>query len=226
MASRVVIDPDGDLLLQFHQEPLQENTSNENTKKRKKSKTLELVVSSKVLSLASPMFKAMLDGRFKEGIELAENKPSSQPYTLTLSDDGEAATILASILHFNLPGLPEKPSPACLEKLAFLCDKYQCVNAMKYCGRLWLRDWLPEYGCEDHGCEGYVHDLCRLLVFAYVADLPNEFVDIAWKLLLCHKGPFLSPYTQAIILMDHPLLPHDLARKSNLIFFAFGYVTN
>jgi hypothetical protein len=209
MSSRVVIDPDGDMLLRFHQEPPGEKTSNEKIEE-KKLETLELMVSSKVLSLVSPMFKAMLNGRFKESIELAENKASSQPYTLTLPDDREAATILVRILHFNLAGIPEKPSPACMEQLAFLCDKYQCVNAMKYCGGLWLRDWLLLYDGE----EPTIDDLCRLLVFAYVTDLPKEFVDITWKIFLYHKGPFLSPHTQVAILVDHPLLHKDLARKT------------
>ncbi len=213
MSSRVVIDPEGDILLQFHQEQFGEDASDGKTEE-KKLNTLELPVSSKVLSLASPVFKAMLDGRFKEGIELAKNKASSQPYTLTLPDDGEAATILARVLHFDLTGVPEKPSPASIEKLAFLCDKYQCVNAMKYCSSFWLRNWLLAYDDE----EPTIDDLCRFLVFAYVADLPKEFADIAWKLFLYHKGPFLSMYTQVTVLVDHPLLQKDLARKSNLVF--------
>jgi len=93
---------------------------------------------------------------------------------------------------------------------------------MKYSGGLWLRDWLLVY----NGMDPTIDDLCRLLVFAYVVDLPKEFVDIAWKLFLHHKGPFLSPYTQAVILVDHPLLHKDLARKAINLFSASEYVTN
>lgn len=221
MSSRIVIDADGDMLLQFYQEPSTKDTSNEN--EEKKSETLELMVSSKVFSVASPVFKAMLNGSYKEGIDLAENKSSSQLYRLTLPDDDiDATTILARILHFNLTDISKKPSPSCLEKLAVLCDKYQCANAVKFCGGLWIRDWLLTYDWINPT----IDDLCRILVFAYIADLPKEFVDIACKLFLCHKGPFLSPHTQVVILMDHPIVHKGLTRKVNLRIFTFEYLNN
>jgi hypothetical protein len=210
MSSTVVIDPDGDILLHLLQEQLTDDASDGKTV-GKKPESRELIVSSKVLSLASPVFKAMLSSRFKEGIELAEEKASSKPYTLNLPDDNaEATTILCRILHFNMNDVPEKPTPVCLEDLAFLCDKYRCINAMKYCGSIWLRDWLVVYDSKDPS----IDDLCRLLIFAYVINLPHEFLGVSWKLFLHHKGPFIGPYTQATILLDHPLLRQDVARTA------------
>lgn len=212
MSSTVVIDPDGDVQLQLHQERLSEDAPDEKTVD-KKPETRELTVSSKVLSLVSPVFKAMLSGKFKEGIELAEKKASSNSHTLNLpDDDAEATIILCRILHFNINDIPEKPTPVCLEKLAFLCDKYQCISAMKYCGGLWLRDWLLVYDSEVPS----IDDLCRLLIFAYVIDLPHEFLGVSWKLFLYHKGPFLGPYTQVVILLGHPLLRQDVARTATV----------
>jgi hypothetical protein len=210
MSSRVVIDPDGDILLQLHQEQPSEDTPQGETVD-KKLEVQELTVSSKVLSLASPVFKVMISGRFKESIELAEKKASSKSYALPLPEnDAEATIILCRILHFSVNDVPKKPTTVCLEKLAFLCDKYQCLGAMKYCGSLWLRDWLLVYDNEDPS----IDDLCRLLIFAYVIDLPYEFLGISWKLFLYHTGPFLAPSTQAVILLDHPLLRQDVARTA------------
>jgi hypothetical protein len=207
MSSRVIIDPDGDILLQLHQEQPCEDNLDEKMRDIK-LEAQELTVSSKVLSLASPVFKAMISGKFKESIELAEAKASSKPYALPLPEtDAEAIIILCRILHYSLYNIPEKLTTVCLEKLAFLCDKYQCTSAMKYCGGLWLRDWLLVYEKEDPS----IDDLCRLLIFAYVIDLPYEFLGIAWKLFLHHKGPFLGQYSQAVILVDHPLLLQDVA---------------
>jgi len=212
MSSRVIIDPDWDILLQLQHDPPSDDAPKENTMD-KKIEVKELAVSSKVLSLCSPVFKAMINGSFKEGIELAEKRASPEPYILSLpEDDVEATAIFCRILHFKFNEIPEKPTTICLEKLAFLCDKYQCISTMSYCGGLWLRDWLLVYDNEDPS----IDDLCRLLVFAYIINRPYEFLSISWKLVLYHKGQFLGPYTQAVILVDHPLLRQDLARTGTL----------
>jgi len=214
MSSTIAIDPDGDISLQLLQQQLCDETDTPDQKTvDEKPEMREFTVSSKVLSLASPVFKAMLSGRFKEGIDLARGIASTKSYALNLpDDDAEATIILCRILHFNINDVPEKPTPVCLEKLAFLCDKYQCISAMKYCGSVWLRDWLlasdSEVLCID--------DLCRLLIFAYVIDLPHEFLGVSWRLFLYHKGPFIGPYTQVVILLDHPLLHHDVAGTATL----------
>jgi hypothetical protein len=210
MSSRVVIDPDGDIVLQLHQEQPSEGAADDKTV-GKKPETRELIVSSKVLSLASPVFRVMIGGKFKESVELAEKKASSETCDLPLpEDDAEATIIFCRILHFNVNGVPEKPTTVLLEKLAYLCDKYQCISAMKYCGGLWLRNWLLVCDNEDPS----IDDLCRLLIFAYVIDLPYEYLGISWKLFLTHKGPFLGPFTQAVMLVDHPLLHQNVCRTA------------
>ncbi|KAK5734408.1 hypothetical protein LTR17_008906 [Elasticomyces elasticus] len=55
-----------------------------------------LRVSSAALSLGSPVFKAMLSVRFREGHELALNSRIDVPLP---EDDGEAMTILCNVLH-------------------------------------------------------------------------------------------------------------------------------
>ncbi|KFY21379.1 hypothetical protein V493_07453 [Pseudogymnoascus sp. VKM F-4281 (FW-2241)] len=215
MSPRVEIDPDGDVLLCLFQTQSLEGTTDENTGGKKK-RIRELVVSSKVLSLASPVFKAMFCGNFKESIELAVKKTSLEPtslepYGISLpEDDADATTILCRVLHYKIDEIPEKPTTICLEKLAFLSDKYQCVNALMYSGSLWLRNWLRVHETKKMSMD----DLCRLLIFAYVIDLPYEFVCISWEIFLAHKGSLLGPSTQVVVLLDHPLLHEDIARKT------------
>lgn len=210
MLSRVEIDPDGDIVLRLPQDQSPEGATDENTADKIKE-IRELAVSSKVLCLASPVFKAMISGKFKESIELAAKRTSLQLYDILLpEDDADATTILCRVLHFKLDEIPDKPTTVCLENLAYLSDKYRCINALKYCGSLWLRDWLRVYDTKKHS----IDDLCRLLIFAYVIDLPYEFMCISWELFLAHKGSLLGPSTQAVILLDHPLLHQDIARKT------------
>ncbi|KAB5576349.1 hypothetical protein GE09DRAFT_1095428, partial [Coniochaeta sp. 2T2.1] len=62
-----------------------------------------LLISSKVLSVASPVFKAMFYGRFREGIELAESRVASVVYAQELPEDSADAMInLCFLLHAKL----------------------------------------------------------------------------------------------------------------------------
>ncbi|KAK2016049.1 hypothetical protein LZ32DRAFT_656095 [Colletotrichum eremochloae] len=132
----------------------------------------ELRVSSKVLMLSSLVFKAMLGGKFKEAAELSKNTGSADPYSIDLPDDDvEAMVILCQILH-NVY-VAERPKPVVLSKLAFVSDKYECNQALKYCGMVWIRDWLQDY---DKNLPPMM-DFCHLLVFSYVVDLPLEFSE-------------------------------------------------
>lgn len=204
MSSLNQIDPDGDLIL-----ILSRNGLDDAEVDHKNPPNDEMRVSSKVLMLNSPVFKAMLSGNFKEGIELAANSGHSDPYSLEFPDDDvEAMTILCQILH-NVY-VPERPKPLGLSKLAFVSDKYGCTKALKYCGTVWIRDWLQEF---DENVPP-MSDFCHLLVFSYVIHLPLEFSDVSWRMFLFHEGPFSSASDQVKMLADHPLLRHDLISKS------------
>ena len=199
MASEVVVDQDGDIYLAL--------------RGRDEGATVKLRVSSKVLTLASPVFNVMLNGAFKEASDLAK-KTAANPYVLELpDDDAEAVTILARVLHFKFQGVPERPSPACLEELAFICDKYACAEALKYCGSAWTKDWLGyAFGNGSGPSSPPIEDMCKVLVFTYVADLAQEFAIASWEIFLHHKGPIRGEKTQAGLLVEHPVLHHNVAR--------------
>ncbi|KAF4973993.1 hypothetical protein FZEAL_9061 [Fusarium zealandicum] len=102
---------------------------------------------------------------------------------------------------------PDGTSSKLLLDLAGVCDIYQCTRALKYSGGLWVRNWLLHL---DSQTEPSVDDICRLFIFFYVLELSFEFTEIAWRLLMHHKGPLKGEQTQAVELIDHPLLDQDI----------------
>lgn len=70
-----------------------------------------LIVFSKVLYLASPVFKVMIRSMFKCSIELAEKEESLETYGLPLPEYDAGTTIIpCRILYFNVNDIPEKPT--------------------------------------------------------------------------------------------------------------------
>lgn len=129
-----------------------------------------LLVSSKVLSLASLVFAAMFTHGFREG----ENLSSSSPRLIPLPDDDPAAlTLLCKILHFRTAHIPTTMEVAALANLAILCDKYDCADCVRPWGMLWLPQWLPHAGDDGFG---------ELLFITYALDLPDAFSEVTLAL--------------------------------------------
>lgn len=164
--------------------------------------TLHLIVSSKAMSLASPMFKAMFFGKFKEGVELAQSKASSEIYTVDLPEDPPMATyILCSILHAK-DGLPELPHTWTLAQLAMLADKYQCGQALRYHARFWLSNdcgqlgWFRRFNLvSNHIPQQARPNLFRMvhcLLLSYILDLPGEYAAVAAMIVRHDDGHTLD----------------------------------
>ncbi|CAI4212339.1 unnamed protein product [Parascedosporium putredinis] len=177
---------------------------------KESSETRELLVSSKILAVSSPVFRKMLfGGKFVEAIKLADAGDGSTTIVTLPDDDAEAVTLMCKILHFATADINDLPKSDLLERLAAICDKYLCLHILRYCGTIWVRNWVKK--CEEDNA-GIV-DVCRLLVFAYVADMEKEFADIAWTLLLLHKGPLSRSTSDATESLDNPLLPLHIRGK-------------
>ncbi|KAH6664827.1 hypothetical protein B0J14DRAFT_606782 [Halenospora varia] len=116
--SKVVIDPHHDAVLRLNGD--------------------DLLVSSKVLSLVSPVFEAMFKPHFKQGFEhLQLGEPTVIPLP---EDDLEATTLFCHVAHHCSYDIPSIPSPLCLENLAIFCDKYICAEAIVGYGTLWIQE--------------------------------------------------------------------------------------
>ena len=117
------IDPEGDVIIVYEHSGLR--------------------VSSKVLSLASPVFKALLGPGFREG-NLERSTASSLKLEFS-EDDAIAMTILLKIIHFS----PEVYSSQYVSKqgagcydlfrdVAIIADKYCCGHVIFYVSHHWF----------------------------------------------------------------------------------------
>ncbi|KAK3687682.1 hypothetical protein B0T22DRAFT_478979 [Podospora appendiculata] len=171
---------------------------------------VDLRVSSSVLCLVSPVFSAMLNGPMAEGA--AFRAPGSpRPFPITLpEDDGDAFAILANVFHHRIEQLSFLPPTAVLLSLAVLVDKYACAPALMPYGVLWLqRAANRPHEDEYAGLLGR----CNLLLFAYVLDLPWQFAQLSWDVLLMHRQLLKDETDYGLELPippEHELLRHDL----------------
>lgn len=116
-----LIDPNGDVVLLFTGD------------------SPRLLVSSKTLSLASPVFAAMFSPRFREGRSLS----TANPTVVSLPDDPPLAMeTIARILHFRheLVSTGEFDD---LFDIALVADKYDLANSLGPWRQVWLRH-LPK----------------------------------------------------------------------------------
>lgn len=195
MSSDTVIDPDGDVCLRLpsrlDDEDSEMDMADDATQTSSEEPlTVNLVVSSKALALASPVFKTMFSGQFKEGIDLAQAQAASQRYQLDLPEDNaEAMEILCNIIHAKMDRVPDLPSASCLADLAILADKYQCMLLLKDPGKVWLNPLMTREMSYDSNTALWLG-----LLFAYLVDLPLEYQIISATLVMHNDGrPFTCP---------------------------------
>ncbi|KAF2811893.1 uncharacterized protein BDZ99DRAFT_282566 [Mytilinidion resinicola] len=130
-----------------------------------------LRVSSKVLTLASPVFDAMFNHGFAEG----QNLSSASPRVVFLREDhSESMTILCQICHIRNQDVPKTLTVDLLAELTILCDKYDCVSAIQPWSVLWARELLPR--TREPGSE-------KLLFIAYRLELPMIFFQLTETLV-------------------------------------------
>ncbi|KAK8066157.1 hypothetical protein PG997_012904 [Apiospora hydei] len=97
------------------------------------------LVSSRVLSLASPVFAKMFGPESKDERELR----SRGQLRLRLDDDDpEAVELLLCVLHFHSSAIPRRLEITKLLPLARLCDKYDCCEALMP----WASQWCAIQG--------------------------------------------------------------------------------
>lgn len=140
---------------------------------------VHLLVSSRVLTLASPVFAAMFNSQFREGLS---NRTASRGPPIPLpDDDGPAFLIFCAAIHYQTDQVPRNLSLACLENLGIICDKYSCAKALAPWSDIWLKMEIEHL---------IVKDIKRSLFAAYVLDSPDAFSRISWEMIYDHVGPF------------------------------------
>jgi hypothetical protein len=92
------------------------------------------LVSSRHLILASPVFKAMLTGGWKEGDK------NNGPLQVGAEDwDAEALVIVMNVLHSHCHQVPKTISLEMLAKIAVIVDYYKIHEAVQIIASLWVK---------------------------------------------------------------------------------------
>ncbi|KAK0515883.1 hypothetical protein JMJ35_001917 [Cladonia borealis] len=140
---------------------------------------MSIRASSKVLSLASPVFDKMLGPHFAEGQALLKKdspeKSAESPTEITLPDDDPEAMILfCDTIHFRKHATSDIAIPL-LAKVASLSEKYDCSLALGSVSEVWLSNL--EVTKEGEGC------FAKMLWFSYALGNHRAFARISRKMI-------------------------------------------
>lgn len=134
----------------------------------------EMLVSSQVLSMVSPVFERMFEPGFSEG---DKKRSKDDPLRLPLDDDSsEALTLLFHILHFSPRQRYNEPSVDLILRLVQLADKYGCLDPIQDPIERWL---YPLTRTEHHDRV----DLVKLVAVSFLIGSRDSFRKSASVLL-------------------------------------------
>ncbi|KAL4877012.1 hypothetical protein BJY04DRAFT_222514 [Aspergillus karnatakaensis] len=121
-------------------------------------------VSSNALSLASPVFRAMLTPGFKKSLPVDKDL-SRLPVIEVDHALPSTFALFSDVVHHILEPSPVSLKPGFLHDLALFVEHYRCQEAMKDRGVMWLKN----------ACNG--EDLWNMLMFTYAMRLPWYFKE-------------------------------------------------
>lgn len=128
------------------------------------------------MSYASPVFKAMLSNRFKEGNQLA----SASTVEIPLPDDNaEDMQIICNVIHMRHDTVPHILGDIKTLALAELCDKYACATAVRPSIEAWVHRMmrsLPKGSLHDEDRGRYLTIACLLDYQNLLRDVGIDFV--------------------------------------------------
>ena len=175
---------------------------------------LYIRVSSNALSLVSPVFKAMLGPRFREG---NEPRSSDRPIEIPLpEDDGIAMKHLCLLLHGRTGDSyshGDRTFPTQLHALAVLADKYDCVEAISLpteamLSRFWNYRTTQPLLMEQMGC---------LAMAAASLRLSPLFYAFTKSIVLDYHVPYMAL---------KPMMPLDLISTMIFLLLVFREIAN
>ncbi|KAJ9311380.1 hypothetical protein DTO271D3_8357 [Paecilomyces variotii] len=156
----------------------------------------QFLVSSKVLSLASPVFARLFGPQFLEGSQMARHGS----ITVHLDeDDAKGMGIMLGILHYQERPEIEGLSAKEMATLAICCDKYDCARVI----RPWISNWFRMsrfVSAKDHGFG---------LLAAHLLRASDKFSSITWSVQMKFGLSSFDEWDDEEILN---LLPRSLRR--------------
>ncbi|KAM0172730.1 hypothetical protein ACHAPC_010668 [Botrytis cinerea] len=125
-----------------------------------------ILVSSKHMCLASPVFKAVIEGEFPEDV-----LPIAGKLGLPLpNDDPPAMKILIHIIHGRMNMVPLNIDLELFTQITILVDKYECHEVVRLLPLIW------SYGLSDSFSETSWTDIARWVCIAWQFELEEEFL--------------------------------------------------
>ncbi|KAF7895317.1 hypothetical protein EAF00_007131 [Botryotinia globosa] len=138
-------------------------------------KQVRMLVSSKHMSVASPVFKAMLQA--SSGIEL---KKTSKVELSLRDEDSKAWNILLDIIHGRFRSVPLNINLPMFTQIALLCDKYQ-MHEVAYA---FTPTWKMSAGHDSVSGE----DIPRWIFIAWTFNMKDVLEEITKGLTLNYTG--------------------------------------
>ncbi|QSZ33611.1 hypothetical protein DSL72_005179 [Monilinia vaccinii-corymbosi] len=165
MAPTIIADPDGDILLLLDPEK-RDGPGSPSYKKH-------ILCSSKHLTLASPIFKAMLGKTFSEGTTLLTIGHVKIPLP---DDDSTVMISLVLLIHgrHHHPEISRRINLNFLKTAAVIVDKYQMHEAAHYFTESWAERYLDRHPI----CYHHFRDFPLLFCVAWVFGLEAPFKEI------------------------------------------------
>ncbi|KAJ9217576.1 hypothetical protein DTO166G4_758 [Paecilomyces variotii] len=143
-----------------------EGISADNFAQTSKKEIFRIQVSAKHLVLASPVFKQILTGGWKESVTYLQK--GSVEIT-TEGWDVEALLILLRVMHCQNYHVPRKLTLEMVAKVAVLADYYECKEAIRFSADTWIKS------LEEVPPDRYCRDLILWLWISYYLKLPGQF---------------------------------------------------
>ncbi|KAL8957123.1 MAG: hypothetical protein Q9183_006142, partial [Haloplaca sp. 2 TL-2023] len=176
-------------------------------------------VSSKILSVVSPVFKRMFSPYFAEG----QNLSASSPEKVHLpADYPEAMIWLLRALHLD-PEMNLEPHPDIREKVVYLCDKYHCIARMRSYFKSWIENW------RDSCISKRKKDPLNMLCLSYTLKDPVLFWWSTANIIKYYQDddfPIDGADYLPLSILPERLLPSLKARRDDVVDFLGQHLDN
>ncbi|KAG6053398.1 hypothetical protein E4U17_004740 [Claviceps sp. LM77 group G4] len=182
-------------------EPSVPNDGRDAREQNSKSNEVQFRLSSRHLALASPVFKTMLNGTWKESAApsgqseksskakkpLKNGSASSTRYELTATEwDDEVFLMLMNIIHGRHTLVPLSIDLITLVKMSVLVDYYQCQEVTQLVFRLWIKEFdLPT---------SYGRDCVAWIFVSWVFSYSDLFAQMTKLAMRTSEGGFGTIY--------------------------------
>lgn len=144
-----------------------------NNDKESNSPHFCIQASAKHLTSASPVFKKLLTGSWKESITFQQK---GYVEITTESWDIEAFLILLRIMHCQFNQIPRWITVEMLAKVAVVADYYECKDVIRFFVNIWVEDKRPP--------DKYCRDLILWLWISWAFEYGERFKAITATAML------------------------------------------